>query len=660
MATLGSIFQNIFTNSYSTPGQLQTDLRSVTPKLSDSDITTAVSNFSKNVGRGAVTGGSTASASGAISSLGSGIQSVVKNAGEVAFSMVYDQKNYDRAILNVGDLQTAFNTVVATGLSATGQIGNAISGLLSMTTKILDDAFEREGKVLESLTTKAGLVGDIALTLEKTINDGVVPGAQLLGINFETVKSATETLVKNSERFSLYQSQTLLDALKMGAAYGETAAALLESVESFRNVGISLADATVDIEDIGTKSISQGLSARATTKTVIENLDKLNSFGFKNGVEGLGNMVRQAQALKFNMSEVFTVAEKLYDPEAAINLAANLQVVGGAFGDLGDPIKLMYDATNNVESLQTSILGAARSLATYNDEQGRFEVTGINLRRAKAMADAMGISMKELTSAAVKGQVQMQALSEVELFDLTDDQKQFVSNLATMKGGVIGFDVSKEMGAKLGIKEGFLSLQNLSADQLLKVVKVQEDIAKKTPEQLIRDQYTVATQSLNALNSIAMNIGNVVKGRIQSSDEYKTIVEKLGGLDNIAKMSPEEINEKYNEIIGQYINPTLTQIKEMASKFGDVVTETGGGLLKGAADATGIDLDKLPEQLMRKAEEVKEAGKEVLRELGITVKVDLNSTSPELAEMFVAEIDRNPKLKSDLAGKIFGNKREYT
>jgi hypothetical protein len=28
--------------------------------------------------------------------------------------------------------------------------------------------------------------------------------------------------------------------------------------------------------------------------------------------------------------------------------------------------------------------------------------------------------------------------------------------------------------------------------------------------------------------------------------------------------------------------------------------------------------------------------------------------------MFVAEIDRNPKLKSDLAQKILGNKREYT
>lgn len=660
MASLGSVFQRLITNSYSSASEFQSDLRSVRPPIADSDINTSVSSFSSNLRRGTAPGGTTSSASSAINTLGRGLQSTIKNAGNVAFSMVYDQKNYDRAILSAGDLQTAFNTVIATGLSATGQIGNAISGLLAMTTNILDDAFQREGKVLESLTSKAGLVGDIASTLEKTINYGVVPGAQLMGISFNDVKNATENLVKNSERFSLYQSQTLLNALKMGAAYGETAGVLLESVESFRNIGISLADATEDIENIGTKSISQGLSARATTKTVIENLDKLNAFGFKNGVEGLGNMVRQAQALKFNMSEVFNVAEKLYDPEAAINLAANLQVVGGAFGDLGDPIKLMYDATNNVESLQTSILGAARSLATYNVEQGRFEVTGANLRRAKAMADAMGISMKELTSAAVKGQVQMQALSEIELFNLTDDQKEFVSNLATMKGGVIGFDVSKEMSDKLGIKEGFLSLQSLSADQLQKVVKVQEDIAKKTPEQLIRDQYTVATQSLNALNSIAMNIGNVARGGIQNNDIYKAFVEKVGGLDKIAQMTPDQIQGEYNKIAEKFVNPTLAQLKEMASKIGDVVTDTGGGLLEGAAQGLGIDLDKLPEELMKKAEEVKELGKDVLREMGITVRVDLNSTSPELAEIFVAEIDRNPKLKSDLASKIFGDKREYT
>ena len=58
-------------------------------------------------------------------------------------------------------------------------------------------------------------------------------------------------------------------------------------------------------------------------------------------------------------------------------------------------------------------------------------------------------------------------------------------------------------------------------------------------------------------------------------------------------------------------------------------------------------------------EKLKEGGKEILRELGITVKVDLNSGSPELAGMFVSEINKNPKLRSDLAQSIFGNKKEF-
>jgi hypothetical protein len=402
------------------------------------------------------------------------------------------------------------------------------------------------------------------------------------------------------------------------------------------------------------------LSARATTKTVSDNLEKLNSFGFKNGIEGLGNMVRQAQALKFNMSEVFTVAEKLYDPDAAINLAANLQVVGGAFGDLGDPIKLMYDATNNVESLQTSILGAARSLATYNAEQGRFEVTGANLRRAKAMADAMGISMKELTSAAVKGQVQMQTLSEIELFDLTDDQKQFVSNLASMKNGVIGFDVSKDMAKNLGIKEGFLSLQDLNSDQLKRVVAAQEKLASKTPEQLIKDQYTVATQSLNALNSIAMNIGNMARRGIQESEIYGAFVKKAGGLDEIAKMSPAEIEEKYNDVIQGFINPTLDKLKQMGSSAFDAAAEAGENLLQKTQEATGIDLKKLPEDLRKKSEPLIERGKEYLREaFDLNVKVDINSNSSQLAGIVVDEISKNPSLRAEFVSNLVKSSKTF-
>lgn len=650
-----SVLEKLASGGYRSAEDLDSDLAKV-DGIDSGERRTIVSKFrsSANASRN-----SSSTALKTLNETGNKLQQGLKTAVDIGFSTLYDQQT-PRAIVGLTAMQGLFNEVIDNGLNIVSQIGTVVNTLLKSATGILDDAFKRQGDILTSLTENAGMAGEIAKSFGDTINDDVVPGAQRLGINFDQVQSATERLVGNSEKFTIYQGETLLKALEISKAYGETAKSILESVESFRNVGISLADATEDIENIGDKSISQGLSARATTKTVIDNLDKLNAFGFKNGVEGLGNMVRQAQALKFNMSEVFTVAEKLYDPESAINLAANLQVVGGAFGDLADPIKLMYDATNNVESLQTSILGAARSLATYNAEQGRFEVTGANLRRAKAMADAMGISMKELTSAAVKGQVQMQALSEIELFDLDEDQKQFVSNLASMKGGVIGLDVSKDLAKNLGISEGFLRLQDLSTNQIAKIAEAQKRLADKTPEQLIKDQYTVATQSLNALNAIAMRIGNIARSNIQENQVYDSFVKAAGGLDKIAQMSPEEIESKYGEVVSQFVDPALSKLKQLSQTTFDAASESVSGLIQKAATSGGIDLENLQETIDKKAEEVKDRGKDLLRELGITVRVDLNSTSPELAEMFVAEIDRNPKLKSDLAQKILGNKREYT
>jgi hypothetical protein len=603
----------------------------------------------KGVANSYVSSGSRGTGGGgdAINKLNSGIRgafsSAINTTTNLAFSLAFDQKNYDRSIVKLGDIQTIFTQIASNGFNVVSQASTVLATMLKYTDDILSDAFMREGVILESLTAKAGLVGQIASDLEKTINNDVVPGAAKMGINFNDVNTYIQNMVKNSERFTQYQSQTLLDALKIGAAYGVTAGLLLESVESFRNVGISLADATEDIENIGDKSINQGLSARATTKTVIDNLEKLNSFGFKNGVEGLGRMVREAQSLKFNMSEIFTVAEKLYDPEGAISLSANLQVIGGAFGDLADPIKLMYDVTNDMEGLQTSILGAARSLATYNVEQGRFEVTGANLRRAKAMADAMGVSMKELTGAAVKGQVQMQALSEIQLFDLTEDQQQFVSNLATMKGGVIGFDVSKEMGKNLGIKEGFLSLQDLNTDQLKKVVAIQQKIAEKTPEDLIKDQYTVATQSLNALNAIALRIGNVARNNIQDTDIYNAVITKLGGLDELSEKSTEEINSAYTDVVSKMVNPVLSELTEMVNTVFD-----------GASNyiEQNIDTSLIKDALKDTPGDAANAVRNILGEIFLNVKVDMNSQSNELANIIVDAIKSDASLKTKLMGLI--------
>jgi hypothetical protein len=648
-----NVIAKLAKGQYSSSGELSND-------LSRAGFSTGEANALANqyVGSKSSTSNSGSAIKNLGSSIGSGVQGGLKTAGNVLFAPMVDQNNWDRPIVKAGMLQQIFNTVIDNGLNVFKQLGDAVGGAANLFATVVADAYQREGDLLKAFTTKAGMAGQFASGFTESIM-AVAPQAQLLGVSFGDLKDATESMVSNSQKFANYQGESVLDAVRISAAYGSTSKALLENVENFRNVGIGLTDASGKIEQIGKRSLSQGLSARATTKTVMDNLGKLNEFGFKNGVEGLGKMVQEAQALNFSMAETFKVASKLYDPEGAIDLSANLQVIGGAIGDLADPIKLMYDATNNVESLQTSILGAAKSLATYNAEQGRFEVTGANLRRAKAMSDALGISMEQLTSSAIKGQVQMQAMSQIELFDLNEDQKQFVSNLASMKDGVVGFELPKDLQKELGINQAFLDMSSLNGEQMQKIADAQKRLSERKTDDIIKDQYTVQTQSLNALNSIAMNIGNMARTRINQNEIVNKIKESAGGLDEIAKMTPEEITEKYNEVVQTYINGPLEALKGLSETALDKAG-SGFDFIKGKTnelldESGGSDLLKKVED---KGKQLYEEAKKIFG--SVEVKVDLNSSSSELANMVVNEINKDPGLRASFVSSLVKDSKSFT
>ena len=648
-----AVIRKLARNGYSSSGELNNDLAKA--GFSSSESNALANQFIE--GQKASTSNSNRAIQ-SLNSLGSGVKGALKSGGDILFAPMYDQNNWDRPIVKAGMLQQVFNTVIDNGLNIFDQLASGLSGAANLFASVVADAYQREGDLLKAFTTKAGMAGQFASGFTESIM-AVAPKAQLLGVSFGELKDATESMVSNSQKFANYQGESVLEAVRISAAYGATSKSLLENVEAFRDVGIGLTDASGKIEQIGKRSLSQGLSARATTKTVMDNLGKLNEFGFKNGVEGLGKMVQEAQALNFKMEETFKVAAKLYDPEGAIDLSANLQVIGGAIGDLADPIKLMYDATNNVESLQTSILGAAKSLATYNAEQGRFEVTGANLRRAKAMSDALGISMEQLTSSAIKGQVQMQAMSQIELFDLNEDQKQFVSNLATMKDGVVGFELPKDLQKELGINQAFLDMSSLNGEQMAKIAEAQKRLSERKTDDIIRDQYTVQTQSLNALNSIAMNIGNMARTRINQNEIVQKIKESAGGLDEIAKMTPEEIEAKYNDAVQKYINGPLDALKGLSQTALDKMGQ-GADYIQGKAnelldESGGSDLLKKVED---KGKQLYEEAKKIFG--SVEIKVDLNSSSSELASMVVNEINKDPGLRANFVSSLVKDGKSFT
>ena len=78
--------------------------------------------------------------------------------------------------------------------------------------------------------------------------------------------------------------------------------------------------------------MAQPSNGNQTIADVSRNLDKVNQYGFKNGIEGLAEMSRISKIFRMDMESTFTVASKVMDPEGAVEMSSRLQALGGAFG----------------------------------------------------------------------------------------------------------------------------------------------------------------------------------------------------------------------------------------------------------------------------------------------------------------------------------------
>ena len=70
-------------------------------------------------------------------------------------------------------------------------------------------------------------------------------------------------------------------------------------------------------------------------------------------------------------------------------------MLGGAAGDLADPFKLMYMATNDLEGLQDTLVGAGRDLAVFNEETNRLEIPPTSIRQIGALASELDMTREE-------------------------------------------------------------------------------------------------------------------------------------------------------------------------------------------------------------------------------------------------------------------------
>lgn len=333
----------------------------------------------------------------------------------------------------------------------------------------------------------AVITGNLALNRNrildfKTVLRDTLPLVTEIGGNFDSIvqmiTQSTSALQRNvvftPEIYQgLYAATKVLDLT------------VSELIPAFESAGIATAQITGNVEKSLDYIRSIGVDAKKVMGSIVENTDMLNRFSFKEGVLGFTKMAAQASILKTDMATIATFADKVFEPEGAIEMASSFQRLGLYLGDLIDPFTLMDKSLNDPQGLIMSLAEAGQKFVQFNEEGKRFEINPSAIGQVRKIAEAAGTTGKEYTKMILSLAEFNERIGAFDFsFDISEEQKMFVANMAYLsKDGqyVVKIDGKEKLVTELSEKqikeiadkgEGQDSLVNLAKASLSSVDSV--------------------------------------------------------------------------------------------------------------------------------------------------------------------------------------------
>ena len=311
-----------------------------------------------------------------------------------------------------------------------------------------------------------------------------------------TANDAMEMLKETAEetgRAFILPTEAIVTGAKLQELYDVD---MSNAFSNFDKIGVGAKEAARTMSDAVATAGRYGATVAQLLPSVNDNIEKINTYGFQNGVAGLTEMVAKAQVLGYNFENAMAMADKAFTPEGAIEMAAQLQMIGGAASELLDPFQLMYMAQNDVEGLQDAIVKTAESAVTFNKETGEFGISPGERMRLKSIAEATGQDYNNLAETAVKAAKRTQAIGKLGgIPELSEQDKELIASMAdinpdgtfslTIGDKEVGFS---ELATHMETSSDFLGKlrtqsekENMSLDEVNKAqLSVQEGMAANT------------------------------------------------------------------------------------------------------------------------------------------------------------------------------------
>lgn len=365
----------------------------------------------------------------------------------------------------------------------------------------------------------------------------------------------------------------------------------LDMITKFENFGMSMNDAALRSGKMFKTAGKYGLDFKQYSKNVLDNITIAQNYTFKNGIRGLESMARKATAIKLDMKQIATFAEKVQTVEGAMEAASKLQVLGGSFSSLADPIGMLNEGLNDMEGLTDRVTSMIKGMGHFNRQTGEVEVSSFNKQRIRAAASAMGMDYNELMTSVNRGATREEIDRQLHVSgraDLPEDMKELIRNTGVIENGKAGVNINGEF-------KTLDQLEGADYDEMIKQGQSEGEDIKEICRTLRgwNDSISGAQKQRDAVQ--AKMTGPIAKG-------FKEVTQKLGNSNGalwtlVAIQSAQTILQSGGKIWGAISNlftkfklggsAGITGIPSGAGGGGTKILGGIGQLFKGGATVSG-------------------------------------------------------------------------
>jgi hypothetical protein len=477
---------------------------------------------------------------------------------------------------------------------------------ISNLTNAITESLKKAGEGLTNLNSVAKNLNDQILAFNAQLagsfgrtQDGVqglrkelivaLPEVSRLGGELKDVFAIQQGVAKELGNTNILLGQTVSDLFVAGKAVGVASADIPAMVGGFRDAGIEVGIIKDRIQETVNVARAVGANTVEVFQTTQQNLGLLNKFGFQNGVEGLSKMASTLVQMRVNMYDIERLADTVFTPEGAIETVAAFQRMGVAVGDLADPFRLMYLASEDMEELTKQMVSMTSKFSYFDEKTKEFKLFSNAKRDLRDLAQATGLQYDSLVKMSFAQTKMNQLSSQFKFSNFDKDDQQLIANFAQFSKAKGDFVVKIDREEKL-----VTQLNKDDVEKLRGKPETVEEIAMDSlDEQKLQTQALVAIQNLLAGVPVGakptQDIFQVIRAGFETASvgvggATKRISGAISTIDSGYAKLPKLLSDIYKDLSDGDID-----WRAWSKKFEDAATNYSDSLSKIADDVTKFD-----------------------------------------------------------------------